>query len=77
MDVFTSYAAGRHPGRTGTSRATQAIDAFGSYSADYGLQHIEALAGGERSRLDGPALAALTLILAGLPALTLALEKLA
>ena len=41
------------------------------------MEQLATLPAGERSRLDGPALAALALILAGLPVLTLALEKLA
>ncbi|MEN9903893.1 MAG: hypothetical protein RLZZ555_458 [Pseudomonadota bacterium] len=55
----------------------QSIDIFGSNSDAYCVQHLTALPVAERSRLAGPALAALALILAGLPVLTLVLEKLA
>ena len=75
MDTFTSYPTEfrQQPARSGTAT----LDAFASFSGDYGMEQLATLPAGERSRLDGPALAALALILAGLPVLTLALEKLA
>lgn len=77
MDTFTSYPTEfrQQPARSG--HGTAALDAFASFSGDYGMKQLAALPAGERSRIDGPALAALALILAGLPVLTLALEKLA
>lgn len=77
MDTFTSYSAHSHRQAARSGQGCATIDAFGSFSADYGMQHVAALPAGEPSRLDGTALAALALLIAGLPGLTLVLEKLA
>jgi hypothetical protein len=75
MDTFNSYSADHQRGQTGTG--SRHIDAFGSYSTDYGLRQVQALPAGEPSRLTAANLSALALILAGLPVLSLTLEKLA
>ena len=75
MDTFSSFSADHQRGQTGTG--SRHIDAFGSYSADYGLRQIETLPAGEPTRLTGTHLSVLALILVGLPVLTLTLGQLA
>ena len=77
MDTFTSYSTGHHRQPTHGDHGCASIDAFTSFSADYGVQHVDALPAGPRARLDGSALAVLALAIVGLPGLALALEKLA
>jgi hypothetical protein len=77
MDTSTSYSTRCHRQASCSGQGSASIDAFGAFSPDYGLRHIDVLPAGEPSRLDGPALTALALIIAGLPVLTLILEKLA